>query len=464
MPEPDGNNRNTGDRELFERMPVPKALLKMAIPTIISQLVTLVYNIADTWFIGRTNDPYKIAAASLVLTVFLMTIAIANLFGVGGGSLAVRLMGGGEEDEARRVASWSLVMGGISSLGFSVVCLAAMDPLLRLLGASSDTIGYARQYLLFVVVIGGVPTVLSNIMATMLRNVGYSRQAGFGLSMGGILNIALDPLLMFVLLPDGYQVMGAGIATMASNVVVFVYFLFIYRRVRGRTALELPRRVERIRKNSLGSIFEVGIPAALSLFLFDLTNIVINKLSSAHGDVELAAIGIVQKVERLPLNIGVGICLAMVPLVAYNYASGDHKRMRAFFSTARIAGLAVSAVCVVLYRIFAPQIVEIFISDADTVRFGQEFLAARCCATPFMFLSFHMVHYMQAIGRGRVSFWLAAIRQLALNIPILFLFNRLFGMTGIVWTQLTADVLNVILSYVIYFRLPAPAGRRRLSR
>jgi Na+-driven multidrug efflux pump len=154
----------------------------------------------------------------------------------------------------------------------------------------------------------------------------------------------------------------------------------------------------------------------------------------------------------------------MVPLVAYNYASGDHKRMRAFFSTARIAGLAVSAVCVVLYRIFAPQIVEIFISDADTVRFGQEFLAARCCATPFMFLSFHMVHYMQAIGRGRVSFWLAAIRQLALNIPILFLFNRLFGMTGIVWTQLTADVLNVILSYVIYFRLPAPAGRRRLSR
>ena len=464
MPEPDGNNRNTGDRELFERMPVPKALLKMAIPTIISQLVTLVYNIADTWFIGRTNDPYKIAAASLVLTVFLMTIAIANLFGVGGGSLAVRLMGGGEEDEARRVASWSLVMGGISSLGFSVVCLAAMDPLLRLLGASSDTIGYARQYLLFVVVIGGVPTVLSNIMATMLRNVGCSRQAGFGLSMGGILNIALDPLLMFVLLPDGYQVMGAGIATMASNVVVFVYFLFIYRRVRDRTALELPRRVERIRINSLGSIFEVGIPAALSLFLFDLTNIVINKLSSAHGDVELAAIGIVQKVERLPLNIGVGICLAMVPLVAYNYASGDHKRMRAFFSTARIAGLAVSAVCVVLYRIFAPQIVEIFISDADTVRFGQEFLAARCCATPFMFLSFHMVHYMQAIGRGRVSFWLAAIRQLALNIPILFLFNRLFGMTGIVWTQLTADVLNVILSYVIYFRLPAPAGRRRLSR
>ena len=456
--------RQAEDRELFERTPVPKALFKMAVPTIVSQLITLVYNMADTWFIGRTNDPFKIAAASLVLTVFLMTVAIANLFGVGGGSLAVRLTGGGDREEARRVASWSLVMGGLSALVFSVVCLAAMDPLLRLLGASDDTIGYARQYLLFVVVIGGVPTVLSNIMATMLRNAGRSRQAGFGLSLGGVLNIALDPLVMFVLLPDGYQVMGAGIATLVSNVVSFVYFLFVYRSIRGETALEIPRRVERIRRDSLGSVFEVGIPAALSLFLFDLTNIVINKLSSAHGDVELAAIGIVQKVERLPLNIGVGICLAMVPLVAYNYASGDHRRMRAFFSAARWAGLGIAAVCVVLYRIFAPQLIEVFISDADTVRFGQEFLSARCFATPFMFLSFHMVHYMQAIGRGRVSFWLAAIRQLALNIPILFLFNHLFGMTGIVWTQLTADVLNVILSYVIYFRLPAPAGRRRVSR
>ena len=177
MAEKTENARQAEDRELFERTPVPKALFKMAVPTIVSQLITLVYNMADTWFIGRTNDPFKIAAASLVLTVFLMTVAIANLFGVGGGSLAVRLTGGGDREEARRVASWSLVMGGLSALVFSVVCLAAMDPLLRLLGASDDTIGYARQYLLFVVVIGGVPTVLSNIMATMLRNAGRSRQA-----------------------------------------------------------------------------------------------------------------------------------------------------------------------------------------------------------------------------------------------------------------------------------------------
>ena len=217
--------------------------------------------------------------------------------------------------------------------------------------------------------------------------------------------------------------------------------------------MKLPRRVEKIRPESAHSLYAVGVPAALSLFLFDLTNIVINRLSSSHGDIELAAMGIVQKVERLPLNTGIGICLGMMPLVAYNYAAKDYKRMKAFFSAARTAGLVFALVCVVLYRIFAASIIRAFIADADTVRFGTQFLQARCFATPLMFLSFHMVHFMQAVGRGKISFWLAAIRQLALNIPLLFLLNYLFGMSGIVWTQATADFLNVIVSYIIYYHV-----------
>ena len=442
-----------GRTELFETAPVPKALAIMALPTIMSQLVTLIYNIADTWFIGRTKTPYMVAASSLVLTVFLLATAISNIFGVGGGSLTVRLLGQKESGEAERVASYSLTLATASALAYLLLCLIFMNPLLRLLGASDNTIGYARQYLLFVSVIGGVPTVLSVTMGSMLRNVGFSREAGFGLSMGGLLNIALDPLFMFVILPDGYQVMGAGLATMLSNVVTMVYFIVVYRRVSSSSVLRIPRRVEKIRLDSVRSLYAVGVPAALSLFLFDLTNIVINRLSSSHGDIELAAMGIVQKVERLPLNAGIGICLGMMPRVAYNYAAKDDKRMKAFFSAARTAGLVFSLVCVVLYRVFAADIIRAFIADADTVRFGTQFLQARCFATPLMFLSFHMVHFMQAVGRGRISFWLAAIRQLALNIPLLFLLNHFFGMSGIVWTQATADFLNVIVSYIIYYRV-----------
>lgn len=446
-------NENTGAKEVFETRPVPSALARMAVPTIVSQMITLIYNIADTWFIGQTNNPYMVAASSLVLTIYLMITAIANLFGVGGGNLVVRLIGGRDEEEAEKVASLSLVMSAGAALIFSLLCLAFMNPLLRLLGASSNTIGYARQYLVFVVVIGGLPTVLANTMSALVRNIGYSREAGFGLGMGGVLNVILDPLFMFVILPDGYQVMGAAIATMLSNVITLIYFIAVYRRLSGKTVLALPRRIERIRRDSFRSLFSVGIPAAMSLLLFDLTNIVINKLAASHGDIELAAIGIVLKVERLPLNIGIGICLGMTPLVAYNYAAKNHTRMKAFFTAARFTGLIVSILCVIFYRIFAPWLVRAFISDTDTVRYGTEYLQSRCFATPFMFLSFHMVHFMQAVDRGKVSFHLAIIRQICLNIPILFLMNYLFGMSGIVWTQLIADLINVIISYIIYGRL-----------
>jgi Na+-driven multidrug efflux pump len=287
-------------------------------------------------------------------------------------------------------------------------------------------------------------------MSAMLRNMGYSREAAFGLGMGGLLNVALDPLFMFVLLPDGYQVMGAGIATMLSNCIAMGYFIVIYRRVESSSVLALPKRIEKITGESMKSLFAVGIPAAVSILLFDVTNMVINRMASSYGDFQLAAVGIVLKVERLPLNIGVGIGLGMVPLVAYNFASGNRERMKRFFSAARTAGMIVAAISVVLYRVFAPEIMGAFIAEPRTVELGAAFLKARCVATPFMFLSFHVVHFMQAVNRGKQSLYLALIRQLCLNIPILFLLNALAGMMGIVWTQATADLINVIISYVIY--------------
>ena len=450
--------RTTDKTEIFERMSVPRALAVMAIPTVISQIIALVYNMADTWFIGMTDNPYMVAATSLVGTVYLLASGVANLFGVGGGSLVVRLLGSREPEEARKVASLSLVMAGGSALIFSVICLVFMDPLLRLLGASDMTIGYARQYLLCVVILGGLPTVLSSTMSAMLRNVGCSREAGFGVGMGGVLNIILDPIFMFLILPDGWEVLGAALATMLSNVVSFVYFVCIYRRVSGDGLLAIPRRIEKIRPDSMASIFSVGVPSAMGLVLYDLTNMVINRLSSAHGDLELSAIGIVLKVERLPQNVCIGICLGMMPLVAYNYAANNKERMMAVFRAARVAGCAVCLLSLVLYRSFASQIIHAFISEPATVAFGTEYLRIRSFAAIFMFLSFHVVHFMQAVNQGRTSLLLAVIRQLCLNIPILIILDRILGMTGVVWTQTVADSVNVVVSYLI-FRQVRKRGR-----
>ena len=438
---------------VFESMPVPAALAKMALPTIVSQLITLFYNMADTWFIGQTNNPYMVAASSLVLPVFMMTTAVANLFGVGGGTLAVRLLGSGRQEEARKVASFSLVMAVCAALTFSTLCLIFMEPLLLILGASDNTLAFAKQYLFFVVVLGTLPTVLSATMSSMLRNVGYSREAAFGLGMGGLLNVALDPLLMFVLMPEGYQVVGAALATMLSNCAALIYFICMYHRVKDKSILAIPRRIERIERNSLHELLDVGVPAAMSVLLFDINSMLINRLSASYGDFQLAAMGIVLKVERLPLNVGIGICLGMVPLVAYNYASGNRKRMRSFFAAGRWSGLAVAAVSVALYYFGAPWLIHTFIKEPSTAAYGIQFLQARCFATPFMFMSFHMVHFMQAVGRGKLSFGLAVIRQLCLNMPIMLLLNSLYGMDGIIWTQMTADFINVVISYLIYARV-----------
>lgn len=439
--------------EVFRSYPIPKALAEFAIPMIISQLVTLVYNLADTYYLGRLNDPYVVAAVSLALPVFNVTIAIANLCGTGGGSLISRLLGAGQEQDARRVSAFSISLSALLALLFSALCLMFMSPLLQVLGASSETVSYARQYLSIIVVIGALPTILTLVMANLARSVGYARQSGFGLSLGGVLNVLLDPLFMFVLLPKGYEVIGAAVATMLSNLISAIYFFILLWRLRKKTVLSLDLRAGPPSAKLVGSIFSVGIPAALTTFLYDLTNIVINVLTASHGDIALAAIGIVLKAERLPLNIGVGICQGMIPLIAYNYSAGNRPRQLGILRFSRLCGLVVSALCILLYELFAGDIIRIFIDDPETVSLGTSFIRARCLATFFMFLCFNFVFYFQALGLGKISLLLACIRQLGFNIPILFLFNHLFGVYGIVWTQLTADACTAGVSFLVFLRV-----------
>ena len=436
--------------ELFESVNPARALSIMALPTIGSQVIVLMYNLADTWFIGQTNNPYMVAASSLVLSVYLAVVALSNVFGVGGSSLMVRLMGENRKEDARHVASYSIVASFLAALAFSLLTLAFMGPLLRLLGASDNTFQYGKQYLLATAVIGAAPTVLAMDMPMLLRNAGYSKEAGFGVALGGVMNIILDPLFMFVLLPEGYEVLGAGVATMLSNVISMIYFIVVFRKVRETTVLELPKRLEKISGEQKKSLYSVGIPAAFAIFLFDLVTMVLNRLTASYGDIPLAAMGIVLQLERLPLNIGLGICLGMVPLVAYNYASGDHRRMERFVSLARIAILSFSALCIVLFWLFAEPITGAFIEDAETVDYAARFLRGRCLAMPFMLLSYHVVNFMNAVGRGKVSFLLAIIRHLVLIIPLLFMMKALFGLDGLIWAQVAADVLNALVALMIF--------------
>lgn len=456
-------NRTQTSEEVFRSMPVPQAVRTMAMPAVISQLIVLIYNLADTYFIGQTNDPAMVAGVSLILPVFNLTLAFGGLFGIGGGALLPKLLARGEKEEAGRVAADCVRLGALVALAFSAIMLLFMKPILFALGASEATYLHARIYVLLVLVAGGIPTVLHNVLSNLIRSLGLSREAGIAVALGGVLNIFLDPLFMFVLLPRGNEVLGVGIATLLSNVISCVYCLMIYFQRQNviRASLTLPAPDAESRR----AVVSVGIPGSVGTLLFDVDYMVLDKLVAGYGDTALAAIGIVLKAERLPQQIGIGLCQGIVPLVAYSYALGDYSRIRKIMATTLKAGLTVAITSVTIYELFAKQIMWLFIREADTISIGTGFLRVRSVAAVIMFFCFFVVFLYQGLGDGRRSLLLAVLRWAALNIPMLFLLNRIFGMYGLVWAQVVSDVLTVVISYTILHqdmrRWDLPAGKEQ---
>lgn len=436
----------------------------MILPSIVSQIIVLIYNMADTFYVGQTHNPYMVAATSLILPVFNISICIAGLAGVGGGSLVSRLLGQGREDEARRVGTFSLYLGLSISALFALVMGLFMRPILELLGAGDNTYDYARQYAFCVIVAGGIPTVLSNVLSNLLRSIGRSTAAGFGIVLGGVLNIALDPLFMFVLLPDGQEVFGAGVATCLSNCIACGYFIVVLLLSGKGAVITFNPRVGLAERSSIAAVFAVGVPSAVTSFLFDLDYVILDRLMTSYNDLALAAIGIVLKVERFPLNVGVGICQGMMPLVGYNYSAGNRKRLKDTIILSLGIGLVIAAISILLYELFAAPLTRLFLDDAQTVELAAAFLRARVLATPLMFISFFTVYLFQAFGKGRISLLLGVVRWLGFNIPMLYILNHIVGMYGLVWSQVTADSLNVVFSLIIFLKFRPPILRREKLR
>lgn len=448
-------------KALFESMPVRKAIAVMAIPTIISQLINLIYNVVDTFFIGRTGNTYMIAAVSIAYTLYIMTVAFGNLFGIGGGSLMARLNGQGEGEKARSVSAYSFYGAIVIALAYTLIIVIFCEPLLKILGASSETIGFAKQYVYTVVAVGDVPIILSAVLAHLIRNAGYSKQASLGLSMGGVLNIALDPLFMFVILPDGMEVFGAALATLIANCISCVYLLSVYRKVGQVTALSMDLKAARtIGKKEVKALFSVGVPSAILTGLFDIANMFLNANMAHYGQEAVAALGIVMKAERLPNAINIGICQGMMPIVAYNFSSGNRKRMNDVIRTATVCGFIVCILSMTMFELLAKPITGVFVNTkavtatgaAMTLSLAVLFLRIRCLAAPFQFMNYRSSFCMQAMGDGRDTLIHAVFRELVFYIPFMYLLDALFGVNGLIFSLIAGEGCGMILAIIFMKR------------
>lgn len=437
--------QETAEKELFETMPVPKAVAALAVPTIISQVVTMIYNLADTFFIGQIGNPYMVAAVSLVSPWFNLLTALGNLFGLGGGSLISRLLGKNNHADIKHVSAFSIWGGGLVTLVFSLLTFVFRQPLLTFLGASPDTYAYAESYLNWVVVVSGVPTMISLSLGHLLRSEGHARPASIGMMFGGILNVVLDPVLIFGFHLD---VAGAAIATAFSNAASVVFFVIVYMRLGDRSAVSLLPKNFTFRFT--WPIFSVGLASALATALGNASNMVMVHLASGYGDIPVAAYGIVKRIDQFPLNVSMGLCQGFMPLVGYNYSAKNYKRMWAVSFFSWKTAILMSACFVAFFAVFAPQILHLFIPEAQTSSLGAEFLRIACLAVPLTSVNFLISYTLQAMGMGTQSAILTFSRQGLLNIPLLILMNATVGLYGMIWTQLVVEVIMLPVSFGMY--------------
>ncbi len=437
---------------LFEEAPLGRAVMTLAIPTVISSLVTVLYNLADTYFVSMLNDSVQNSAVTLAAPVMLAFNAVNNLFGVGSSSLMSRSLGCRDYDTVAKSSAFGFYCSLICGLLFSLLCFTFRTPLLYLLGADADTFEATNQYMFWTVCLGAAPTILNVVMAYLVRSEGSAMHASIGTMTGCLLNIVLDPIFI---MPWGLGMgaAGAGLATFISNCVACGYFFVLLAVKRGRTYVCINPGKLSFEGRIVRSVCGVGIPAAIQNLLNVTGMTILNNFTSNYGANAIAAMGICQKLAQVPMYASMGFSQGVMPLVSYNYSSGNIKRMRGGVRIALIVCLAIMSVVTVLYVAFPAFFVRLFMHDEAVVGYGSRFLVGLSLAQPFMCVDFMAVAVFQAVGLGRNSLIFAIMRKIVLEIPAIIVLNMLFPLYGLAYAQLVAEVVLAVAAVVVLTRL-----------
>ncbi|MDO4487489.1 MAG: MATE family efflux transporter [Eubacteriales bacterium] len=437
---------------LFEEMPIPQAVAKLALPAVIASMVTVLYNLADTMFVGMLNDPVEVSAITISSTISLLLIGVTNLCGAGGSSVLGRALGRRDYEAAKKSSATSIWLGIVIALIYSVVFATFDTRILTALGATEENITPTENYLFWTVILGAIPYVLHITLSYLVRTEGDSLRASIGTMTGCILNIILDPI--FVLdFGLGMGAAGAGCATFISNCVACIYYFVVIARKKGHTFVNfLPKHID-ISKPVLGDICSVGIPAAIQNFLNVLSMGLLNLLAAGYGTDVVAAIGIAYKIHMVPFQVTFGASSGVMALFSYNYGSRNYRRAKEAFRFTTVISVGFMVVVSAIMMIFAGGIVGAFIKDGAVIGHGEIFLKAFLIALPFQCLDFMGVGIYQAFGKGHLALFAAVIRKIILEISFLLILEKLWPCYGISLAQPAAEVVLCIITVIVVGRI-----------
>jgi Na+-driven multidrug efflux pump len=436
-------------KDILNEMSVPKAVLRNVVPAIGAMMMMLIYNLADAFFIGQTNNDILVAAITIATPVFLIYMALGLIFGMGGTSVISRALGKGDMDFAKKVSSFCMWGSVIVGFVFSLILWLFMDSILQIIGVSPDTTGPVRSYL-NIVTIAGPAVMIANAFSNIIRAEGQSVKAMIGMLIGNLINIILDPILI---LWFGWEIEGAAIATVIGNVVGASYYIFYFYK--GKSILSIKLKDFSIKNGVLRHVFAIGVPASLGIVLMSISQIVVNGLISSYGDMAVAAIGVSMRVMMIVIMVGIGIGQGVQPLLGYCVGSNNWQRYRDVFRFSIILAFGLSLLSTLFSYIFTDKIISAFLTDLNALEYSVEFVSIFMSTASLFGVFYVVLNALQAMGEATPSLVINISRQGIIYIPSLFILNSMFGMYGLVWAQPVADVLSLLLAgglYVVAYR------------
>lgn len=434
------------EQELFARAPIPRAYFKMALPVVLSMLVSLVYNMVDTWFIAQTQNTALVAGVSLCAPMFTLMVAMGDIFGLGGSSLISRLLGQGEEKRVRHVSAFCSYGAIVWGVLVGALMLIFRQPILHLLGASSDTMDSAMAYYSYLAL--GAPVIIFTLVpSNILRTEGMAVASMVGSITGTVVNMILDPIFIFGL---NMGAGGAALATVLSNVVSAV--LFIVLLVTKSQQLSVRPGDCSVQGTELREILVIGVPASITNLMQSFAMTLTNRFLLPYGTENVAALGIALKVNMIVMLIMVGFAFGAQPLLGYNYGANNRERLRDILKFDVLVQLVFSVVMTVVFLISAPQIIRIFMSDGGVIQAGSRILRCMVITMPLMGIILVCTTLFQAAGKAMPAFLLSISRQGVALLICMVVLSAVFGFYGVILAQAAADVVSVILALVLLKR------------
>lgn len=436
---------NDKTTEIFRNAPVPKAVLTNVIPSIISMLMVLIYNLADTYFIGQTKNPYMVAAVSIATPAFLLFMAVGMLFGIGGTSLISRLFGEGKKDEAKHVSAfcfWTgLIIGIIAMIGLNVFA----EPVCRMIGASNETVEYAKTYLSIVAI--GIPfLIVSNMFSNIIRAEGLAQKAMMGMIIGNMANVILDPIMIIGL---GWDVAGAAIATVLGN--VFASGFYMLHLLSKKTQLSINPKEYKARGRIATGVFAIGVPASLNSILMSASNIVINTFMKEHGDLQVAGLGVAMKVNMIAVMLLIGVGVGVQPILGYCYGAGNKKRYNAILRFSLIFAFSLSIIMTAICYLGAEPLAKAFLEDKEAFGYAFDFSRIYILSGPILGVLFIFMNAIQSMGAAIPSLILSVSRQGIIYFPILLTIKMVADTpTKLAMTQPLTDYIASLLAILLF--------------